>query len=262
MARIAAVIACGWLCAGGVAAAGPGQRTLEPGGVFRRRIVTSDGVPLALYRYQPAGGGHFAPPVLLIADVGFNREMFDLHGFGLAPWLRARGRDVFVLEPRGHGASGVPEGWHLADIARRDLPAAVAAIHAARGAADERIDIVAHGFSGALAIAAAAGPLAGDVGRVALLATPAVPEVPNRFAQAVLEAGGSFSTLPLDPAGAAIFELLFARHGRFSHGRLGELRRTALGDLSATAAHELLDWMRTGDLPLGGGDTVRGRLAV
>lgn len=228
-------------------------------GVFRRRVTTSDGVPLAMYRYAPPGGGKRWPPVLLVADLGMNREVFDLRGEGLAPYLRSVGRDVFVLEPRGHGGSGVPVDWRIRDIASRDLPAAIAAVQAARGALGERVDVVAHGFSGALVVAEAAGSISAQVRRVVTICAPALAEVPNAHAERVLQHGGRLSSLALDPAGAQLFDLLFARHGKFARGRLEALRRTAFSDLSKTAAAELLGWMREGDLELGDGTTVKSR---
>ncbi len=69
--------------------------------VSHRKVVTEDGAALALHRYLPPGDGLGAPPVLLIADVGFGRPLFDCAGGGLARFLAAEGRAVYVAELRG-----------------------------------------------------------------------------------------------------------------------------------------------------------------
>ncbi|MFZ5471897.1 MAG: alpha/beta hydrolase [Myxococcota bacterium] len=228
-------------------------------GVFRRKVLTSDRVALALYRYVPPGGGRAHPPVLLVPELGFGREAFDLRGRGLAPYLVSQGREVYVLEPRGHGKSSAPPGWRLAEIVERDLPAALEVISRA---CVGRVDVVAHGFGGTLVLAAAAKELAGKMGRIVALSTPAEPELPNRHTAAVLRAGGKLSALATDPEGAAVFHMLYTRGGQLDAAVVTELRATGLSDLSGAAARDLLRWMEKGDLPLADGSTMKQRLAA
>ncbi len=232
------------LCAGVAWADAPGRR------VFRRSLGTAEGGTTTLYRYVPEGGGRLKAPVLLVPDLGFRREVFDLDGRGLAPWLTARGFEVYVLEPD-------PQRGFV-ELARTDLPAALKAIRAHRS---EPVDLIAHGYAGTVVLAACTKELKGEVGRVVSLSTPVTPEVPNALSEAVLARGGKFTRLSLDPAGAASFDLLFAKHGQFSGRVLTDLRSTGVADLSDAAAAELLGWMRSGDLPLGDGTSVKSRLA-
>ncbi len=226
--------------------------------MFHRKLTASDGTALALYRWVPAGGGSAHPPLLLVPELGFGRETFDFGDGGLAAYLVERGREVYVIELRGQGQSAAPPGWRLRDLVERDLPEAVAAIRASRPGP---IDLVAHGYSGTLALAAAVRELDGAVGRVIALSTPAVPEVPNSTAEAFLAGGGKLASLAGDPAGARAFDLLFARGANIAPPRHALLRSTAVSDLSPAAAADLLGWMRTGDLALADASTVQARLA-
>jgi pimeloyl-ACP methyl ester carboxylesterase len=232
------------LCSGAALAA-----PVPEGGTLRRRVVSADGVSLALYRYLPPGGGTQRPPVLLVPDLGMGRQAFDVEGRGLAPYLAARGRDVFVLEPRGHGQSEAPSGWRLADLVQRDLPAALDAIARVRPGP---VDLVGHGYGGTLAMAACAHELQGRIRRVVALSTPVEVAVPNPHVAHLLERGGRLASLGLDPEGARLFELLFARHGKVPLGVLRRLRANGFRDLSPAAAADLLAWMRTGEVPLPG----------
>ena len=212
------------------------------GDVFRNALRTSDGTPVYLYRYVPADGGTGARPVLLVPELGFSRAAFDARDAGLARFLQRRGRDAFVLEPRGHGQSSAPEGWHLADIVARDLPAAVQEIQKLRGGP---VDLVGYGYGGTLALAATALELKGQVGRVVALSTPVAAELPNEATRSMLQRAAGFG----DDAGA--FELLFARGGLFSPGVLSKVRDETRS-LGPTASRELLGWMETGELALPG----------
>jgi pimeloyl-ACP methyl ester carboxylesterase len=219
--------------------------------VEHRRVTTSDGVALALYRYGPPG---FAP-VLLVPDLGLSRAVFDIEGEGIARHLAAAGHTVYVAELRGQGAAYVAHSaFGLAPIVSRDLPAVVAATQ------EPELDLVVHGYEGTLALAASVRELKGRVRRVVAVATPVLPEVPSPVASAVLKSGGDFRALPLDPEGARAFELLFTFGGRFKPGRLEALRAHAFGTLGRVTAGELLRWMVTGNLTLDDGSTVLGRL--
>ncbi len=230
--------ALGLLFALAAAGAPPAQKT----GVFRNAIRTSDGTPVYLYRYVPDGGGLGARPVLLVPELGFSRAVFDAGDAGLARFLQRRGRDAFVLEPRGQGQSGAPEGWHLADVVAQDLPAALAEIQKVR---DGPVDLVGYGWGGALAHAATPRELEGRVGRVVALSTPVAVEVPNEPTRSMLQRAAGFG----DDAGA--FELLFTRGGLFHPGIVSRVRDETRS-LGPSASRELLGWMESGELPLPG----------
>lgn len=214
--------------------------------VARRKVVAPDGTPLALYRYAPAGkssGG--GPAVLLVPDLGFGRESFDLDGEGLAPYLSLRGRDTYVAELRGQGAAGAPAAWGLAEWAAVDLPAAVDAVRAAHPGP---VDLVVHGYGGGLALMVAPRELKGRVRRVIALSAAVAPEVPNPVVEALLVSGGQLSRTAMDGR----HELLFTRQGVFGVGRVSALRKSPPRDLGKAAATELLEWMRTGDVMING----------
>ncbi|MFL5319909.1 MAG: alpha/beta fold hydrolase [Myxococcaceae bacterium] len=219
----------------------------------RRKVVASDGAALALYRYQPAGGGSAHPAILLIPDVGYSLQVYDFQARGLARFLQSSGRDVFVVELRGQGKSSAPAQWSLLDWVERDLPASVAAVQLAHPGP---VDLVVQGFGGSLVLAATTKELLGKVGRVIAFSPPVAAEVPNETVRGILEAGGRFSGVTKEQ-----FELIFARGGKFSWGVAKEFRSTGLGDLSPKAASELLGWMESGELRLRDGSTFSARIA-
>jgi predicted alpha/beta hydrolase len=225
------------------------EPAVERARVSRRKVTAADGAALALYRRMPASGGDARPAVLLVPDLGFGRECFDLDGEGLAPYLGARGRDTFVAELRGQGAADAPAGWTLSDWAAVDLPAAVEAVRAAHPGP---VDLVVHGYGGALALMAAPRELKGQLRRVVALSPAVAPEVPNPAVEALLSSGGALSRTVVEGS----HEMLFTRDGVFASRRLSSLRKAPPRDLGATAAAELLAWMRSGDLTLNG---ARGR---
>jgi hypothetical protein len=219
----------------------------------RRRVETADRAALALYRYAPVGGGAPRRPVLLVPDVGLGREAYDLEGSGLAPYLASHGRDTFVIELRGQGRAFVDSPWRLEDWVARDLPAAVAAVMDVHAGP---VDLVVHGYSGALVLSAIPVELKGRIGKVVAISPAVWPEVPNDRVRALLEGGGSFAHLALD---ASAFDRVFADEGRFPPGRLQALRGS-FTDLSPKAAHQLLAWMEREDLELPDGTTLKKRL--
>lgn len=211
--------------------------------VSHRRVVALDGVALALHRYElrpPAA----APPVLIVADAGFGRALFD----PLARHLARAGRRVFVAELRGQGAAD--PGFSLRAIIPLDFPAIAKAI-------GEPVDLVAHGYLGSLALAATTKEL--TVRRVVALNTPVTPEDPTVLARQFLQGGGRFSTLGASPEGHDAFTQLFAMRAR-GDGRLTVAASHQARDLSRSTAAELEGWMTLGDLPLDDGTTVLGRL--
>lgn len=219
---------------------------------YRTVVAAADGVKFRLYRYVPAGAVRTGRPVLLVPDLGFSRAVFDLGEVGLARFLQRRGREVYVLEPRGHGqGASDATSWHLRQLVTQDLPAAVREIARAD---DGPIDLVVHGYAGTLALAATTGELRGKVARVVALSTPVALEVPNAATREWLT-----TCAPISADGAR-FELLFARHGQFPPRRVA-LLRTRTTKLSREACAELLGWMESGDLALTSpDDTVSTRL--
>jgi pimeloyl-ACP methyl ester carboxylesterase len=223
--------------------------------VARRKVRSGDGASLALYRYAPEGGGGWRPAVLLVPDLGFGRESFDLQGEGLAPFLRRHGRDTYVVELRGQGNADAPAAWSLYEWAAVDLPAAVDAVQQAHPGGP--VDLVVHGYGGALAIAAASRELQGKVRRVLAFSPAVAPEVPNEVVRKLLAAPGTLSRAVPERD----FELLFTRDGNLSGWQRGMLEKNGPHDLGPSAAKDLLRWMESGDLSFPDGTTVRGRIA-
>ncbi len=223
--------------------------------ISHRRVVTADGASLSLSRFDPPGHGLGRPPVLLVADVGFGRELFDFEGRGLARALSAAGRRVYVAELRGQGrASG---GGDLRRLVAEDLPAVANAVHQDQPGP---FDLVAHGWVGSLAMGATTAELRGQVRRVVALSTPVLAEPPSRLVQAFLGEGGKTAALNDSAAGAKAFELMFAMTTSFPGRTLDELRATAARDLPRGVADDLLGWMVNGDLPLLDGSSSLVRL--
>lgn len=216
-----------------------------------RRVVTADGASLALHRFAPSARTA-GVPVLLLADVGFGRPLYDFKQRGLARWLASRGRTVYVAELRGQGASS--PGHSLRTAVHLDLPAIAAAI--AREHAGP-VDLIAHGYLGTLALAASGREL--NVRRVIALQTPMLVEPPTELLEAFLSEGGRFSSLASSPEGFETFRQLFAMGADVDdvvlRGLAGSTR-----DLSRGVSAELLSWLGAGDLPLDDGTTVLGRL--
>lgn len=203
--------------------------------VAHRKVVTEDGAALALYRY-----GTGEKPVLFVVDFGFDRSLAE----PLATYLAERGRLVYVAELRGQGASS--PGMSLRSVVHLDFAALQRAI-------GTRVDLIAHGYAGSLALAAAGHEL--DVRKVVAFSTPMIPEPPTELQEWLLSNGARFSSLD-----AETFDQLFAMQSKANPLQLSELRRTGTRDLSRAMASELLAWLKTGDLPLDDGTTVLRRL--
>lgn len=217
--------------------------------VLRRKVLTADGITLALTRLQPeASRGR---PVLIVPELGFGGELYEN---SLAAFLASKGRDVFVLEPRGHGRSSKPRAWRLSQLIEVDLPAAVSAIEKSN---EQAIDLVVHGYGGTLVLAACSKELSGKIGRVVALSTPVEAELPNEATRQLLSSGGGLTRL-----GANTWEMLFARGAKIERSRLERIRTEDLSDLGEAAAGDLLAWMRSGDLALADGSSLKSRLAA
>jgi len=231
----------------------PAAQLLRPG-VWQHTVETSDGTRLSLFRYVPAVP-RSGPPLLMIPELGFTHDSYDLEGLGLATFLQSRGREVFVLEPRGQGAPstlkahGSPDLLSLRNIVHQDVPRALAEV---RRLTAQRPDVLGHGFGGTLLLAAVAG--SPDIGSIIALATPVEPALPNRQLEQALSGTSAFGE------DASRFEFLFLRSAVISSGRSAAIRKATSRPLPAIQRGEWLQWMRTGDLPLGEGASVRSRL--
>lgn len=220
------------------------------------RAQTADGWSLALHRYRGEPGPG-RPPVVLCHGVAANRHNLDLDGErSLARCLRARGRDVWLLELRGAGLSDRPDrkagrlpGWNFDHHAAYDVPAALALVARETGCAE--VDWVGFSMGGLVAYAyfgayagsqagpgaegpagrtdgAAAGPRPGDAAlprlrRLVTIGSPVMTR-PVRSLGMITAAGrllGPFARTPLaGPARAFAFAV-------------GPLQRVAGGQVCA-----------------------------
>ena len=122
------------------------------------KIQTSDGWTLALHHYRGTVGPG-SPPVLVCHGVAANHANIDLDAErSLARTLHARGRDVWMLDLRGCGASERPGllsgrrgGYAFDTLAACDVPAAVQAV--AKHAGTAELDWVGFSMGGVLAYA-------------------------------------------------------------------------------------------------------------
>lgn len=127
----------------------------------RHRVASRDGWPLAIYEYEPRGGER-AIPVLCVHGANCRYGVYDGGlGFGLAPFLAARGFHVFAVDLRGRGLSAprkmiartsalVGKGWTLGDFWKKDLPAAFDFALSQSGAV--QLDYVGHSLGGMLGL--------------------------------------------------------------------------------------------------------------
>jgi pimeloyl-ACP methyl ester carboxylesterase len=225
--------------------------------ISRRKVMTPDGVALALYRYQRAQVTTSGPPVVLVPDVGFTRAAWDFEGRGLARHLAREGQTVYVAELRGQGKAGAAGSLEAGPLEAGPLEAMglidVVTVLNVIGA--PQIDLVVQGWVGSLVMAS----LVDDprVRRIVAFNTPLLAEPPSDLAEAFLLEGGRFSTLASAPSGASTFDLLFSMGSPFPTGTARGFLSTGTRDLSAPTAVQLLAWMRAGDLPLGSSTVVR-----
>jgi pimeloyl-ACP methyl ester carboxylesterase len=220
------------------------------GAELSRARIPLEGGDLWLYRYRAQPRATRAPAVLLVPDVGLGKEAFDLAGRGLAPYLSARGREVFVWVPQGARPG-------LTRIADQELDAVLARVQAVRPGP---VDLVAHGYAGGVVLGGVARRPK-DFGRVVALAAPVAPEVPSRHVERLLAAGGGLRQLSVHPGGRELLDLLFARHGLLE-GRVRAALLASLSDLGPGVSGELLGWMGRGELAFADGTTLEGRLAA
>lgn len=117
------------------------RRALAMGAPELHTIVADDGTPLLLTRFK---GGTKGP--LLVAP-GFGNSvgayMLDTIDENFTEFFYAAGYDVWLFDYRASPAlPSASQPFTIDDIARRDWPAAVAAVRTATGAAD--VQVVAH----------------------------------------------------------------------------------------------------------------------
>ncbi len=194
----------------------------------------------SLQRHVPSQQRAHSPAVLLVSGLGLGREAWAFHGEGLAPWLSARGWDVFVLE--------LPARAGFREQVEVILPAAVEIVQALHGGP---VVLGLHGHGGAVALAACGHELRGRVAGIFALNTPVDWEVSNPVLGGVLASGGRFGALAGDE-GRATRELLFT-HGALLRTAVRErFAAEGLRDLSPALAAEWLAALQAGSPSLPG----------
>lgn len=114
-------------------------------------ITAEDGAEIVLTRYaDKESGTALKGPVILAHGLGTSSEMFSIDTVetNLVEYLTAEGYDVWLFDHRASALLPGARGAHTADdVARKDWPAAVAAVRDATGAAT--VQVVAHGLGAA-----------------------------------------------------------------------------------------------------------------
>ena len=136
---------------------------------------TEDGFRIALSRYRPDGEAT-GLPALLCHGLGANAFSLDLtEQRSLARYLRDRGRDAWLIELRGVGASVATGEWRkrtwcFDDFLTQDLPAAIARVLELTGA--EALHWVGHSMGGMLGYAYLQGEGKKSVRSLTAIASP------------------------------------------------------------------------------------------
>jgi alpha-beta hydrolase superfamily lysophospholipase len=236
-----------------LAAASPSLPPPGHPGVFRRAARAEDGVHVALYLYVPEAPRSRAPLFVLLPDLGTNHIWFDQGQAGYARWLCDQGFPVVTLDWRGQGLSETPfPAPTIDDLLTRDLPVAANAL-----GPDTPLILLGWGYSGALAYAAAAGPLGPRVlGVVALNAVVAL-DVPNGHVTKLLESRGGVNLgrrlgVKAPQRDETLFQLLWQHGSTLDDDSVVALRSHGLGSLSFAQVAQLKQWMKDGHTQLGG----------
>ena len=118
-----------------------------------RRVVTADGVMLALHRVRAHRDARAA--LLLVHGAFSNHRLWLRRGF--AYYLSERRFDVWAADLRHHGASDrepAPRTWRFADWIQHDAPALVTRVRAET--VDAPLAWIGHSAGGAVGLCAAA----------------------------------------------------------------------------------------------------------
>ncbi len=124
---------------------------IEPAEILR--VPTDDGAEIALHHYPPKISPVSTIPVLVCHGIASNTRTWALGpGRDVGEYLSAQGFDVYLVDLRGHGASGpAADTTSMDTYALHDVPAAVNAARAASGA-DEAVWI-GHSMGGLVMVA-------------------------------------------------------------------------------------------------------------
>jgi len=151
------------------------------------RVETHDGAHVALHRYLPQGPRR-GNPVILCHGIACNRFFWDISPErSFAKALAAVGRDVWVIEMRGHGQShrvdplkpwqALSVRWDFDHYVQGDLPAAIAYVRKTAGT--KKVDWIGHSMGGMVMYAYLGTTPGEDVGNVVTLGSPTFLD--NRF---------------------------------------------------------------------------------
>lgn len=150
-------------------------------------VPTDDGAHVALHRYLPRGPRR-GNPIILCHGIACNRHFWDISPErSFAQALASAGRDVWVLEMRGHGQShrvpalepwkAIKVRWDFDHYVHHDLPAAINFVRD-RGSS-KKVDWIGHSMGG-MVIYAHLGTTAGDdVENLITIGSPTF--IDNRF---------------------------------------------------------------------------------
>jgi polyhydroxyalkanoate synthase subunit PhaC len=144
-----------------------------------RYFATDDGWKLALNEYRPPEGVALKRPVIVCHGLSGNHNGSDLTArTSLVRFLAAAGHPTFALDLRGAGESdkggffrGRPLNWRLSHHYKYDAPAAIAAVRRLTGA--DKVHWIGHSMGGMIAYAFLQSPIAEQISRCVILASPA-----------------------------------------------------------------------------------------
>ncbi|MBS2029187.1 MAG: alpha/beta hydrolase [Deltaproteobacteria bacterium] len=221
-------------------------------GVYRRAAISADGLHLAVYLYVPERPLVGAPPVLLVPDLGTTHDIYDVAGEGLARELASRGLTVETFDWRGTGLSQVPDhDPTLDELLAQDLPTAASAL------GDRPMVLLGWGFGGALAYAAAVGPLKAQTHGIIALNAVVDADVPNAIVERLFASGDALDlsrelASPAPQRRGSLFDLLWVHGATLDATEVNAVQAHALAPLSASQVAQLNAWMHARTTTLGG----------